>query len=108
MDVARFARSPVGQLVPLRGTDGRTGEQYDHVAFMPYPLADEPILSGPTWWAVSRAGHALGRLHQAARQIPSPALLRRPTLSLLNSAFSPSAPGARTAEYSRPAAWSPP
>lgn len=80
MDVARFARSPVGQLVPLRGTDDRTGEQYDHVAFMPYPLADEPILSGPTWWAVSRAGHALGRLHQAARQIPSPALLRRSTL----------------------------
>lgn len=80
MDATRFARSPVGQLVPARGTDGRTGEHYDHVAFMPHALADEPTLSGPTWHAVSRAGHALGRLHQAARQIPAPALLRRLTL----------------------------
>jgi Fic family protein len=80
MDVARFSDSPVGHLVPLRGTDGRTGRQCDHVAFMPDPLADEPALSGATWRTVSRAAHALGRLHQAARQVPSPALLRRPTL----------------------------
>jgi len=96
MDVARFINSPVGRLVPLRGTDGRIGMPYDHVAFMPDPLTDEPVLSGATWRAVSRAAHALGRLHQAARQIPVPALLGRPTLrreaqstSALEGTFAP-------------------
>lgn len=96
MDVGRFASSPVGRLVPLRGTDGRTGASYDHVAYVPDPLGDEPSLLGPTWHAVARAEHALGRLQQAARQIPSPALLRSPTLrreaqstSALEGTFAP-------------------
>lgn len=96
MDIARFARSPIGRLVPLRGTDGRTGVEYDHVAYVPDPLGAEPSLTGPTWHAVARAEHAMGRLHQAARQVPAPALLRRPTLrreaqstSALEGTFAP-------------------
>lgn len=96
MDATRFSGSPVGRLVPLRGTDGRTGQPYDHVAFVPDPLPGEPTLNGATWRAVSRASHALGRLHQAAHQVPAPALLRRPTLrreaqstSALEGTFAP-------------------
>jgi Fic family protein len=80
----------------IRGTDGRTGREYDHFAFIPDPLSDEPMLSGATWRAVSRAGHALGRLLQAGRQVPQPSLLRRPTLrreaqstSALEGTFAP-------------------
>lgn len=96
MDIARLQASPVGQVVPLRGTDGRNGEAYDHFAFAPNPLGVEPNLSGEAWRAVSRAGHALGRLQQASRQIPVPSLLRRPTLrreaqstSALEGTFAP-------------------
>lgn len=96
MQVERFAASPVGHLEPVRGTDGRTGREYDHFAFIPDPLSDEPSLSGSTWRAVSRAGHALGRLLQAGRQVPEPGLLRRPTLrreaqstSALEGTFAP-------------------
>lgn len=67
--------------MPLRGVDGRTGITFDHVAFSPDGLSTLPQLSGATWAAVTRASRAIGRLSQAARQIPSPALLRRPTLT---------------------------
>lgn len=96
MDAERFANSPVGRLERIRNTDGRTGREYDHVAFVPDPLIEEPALSGPTWRTVSRAGHALGRLLQAGRQVPQPGLLRRPTLrreaqstSALEGTFAP-------------------
>jgi Fic family protein len=96
VEVERFAASPVGHLQRIRGTDGRTGREYDHVAFIPDPLSDEPTLRGETWRAVSRAGHALGRLLQAGRQVPQPGLLRRPTLrreaqstSALEGTFAP-------------------
>lgn len=80
MDRTRFSNSPIGLLVPIRGTDGRTGKEYDHVAYVPDPLGDEPMLNNAAWRAVSAANRALGALDQAGRQIPEPALLRRPTL----------------------------
>ena len=96
MQVDRFAASPVGRLERIRGTDGRTGREYDHFAFIPDALGQDPELSGATWRAVSRAGHALGRLLQAGRQVPEPGLLRRPTLrreaqstSALEGTFAP-------------------
>lgn len=96
MDAAAFAASPVGHLVDIHGTDGGSGREYSAVAFVPDPLGKEPTLSGETWRAVSRAGHALGRLHQAGRQVPEPGLLRRPTLrreaqstSALEGTFAP-------------------
>jgi Fic family protein len=96
VDVARFRNSPVGSLIPIRGTDGRSGREYDHSAFLPDALDAEPALTSETWRAVSRANRALGRLHQAGRQVPAPALLRRPTLrreaqstSALEGTFAP-------------------
>jgi Fic family protein len=87
----------VGRLVRITGLDGRTGSAYEHVAFLPDPLGSiEPALSAQTWRQVAQAGHALGRLHQAGRQVPEPALLRPPTLraeaqstSALEGTFAP-------------------
>lgn len=60
------------------------------------PLAEEPALEAETWHRVTAAHRALARLDQAARQVPSPALLRSPTLmreaqstSALEGTFAP-------------------
>ncbi len=88
--------SPLGRLVPIRGTDGRSGRRYDHHAFLPDPLPTEIELSSSTWTAVAVATASLGRLDEAARLIPDPALLRRPSLrreaqstSALEGTFAP-------------------
>jgi Fic family protein len=78
--VERFKESPVGVLVPISGFDQRFGEEYEHWAFAPHPLPEEIDLSSQTWVLVSEAMLLIGRLDQAGRQIPNPALLRRPTL----------------------------
>lgn len=81
MDLAAFARSPAGILVPIWGTDPRTGEKYSHKAFLPHSLPTAtPELSGMTWEAVTEASLALGRLDQAGHQVPNPGLLRRPSV----------------------------
>lgn len=91
-----FSSSPAGSLTSIKGTDGRTGRIYDHQAFVPVPLEHEVQLSSRSWRAAARAGTALGRLDQAARQVPNPELLRRPTLrreaqstSALEGTFAP-------------------
>lgn len=96
MDIERFRSSPVGNLVPIYGTDGRTGEQYSHFGFAPHPLGDTPNLMTETWNAIVSASHALGRLQQGSQLVPNPGLLRRPTLrreaqstSALEGTFAP-------------------
>jgi cell filamentation protein, protein adenylyltransferase len=49
-------------------------------AFLPDPLPTELTLTTETWTAVNAATAALARLDGAARLIPTPGLLRRPTL----------------------------
>lgn len=80
MDRTRFESSPIGNLLPIVGTDGRSGEPYAHVAFAAHPLGGAPTLSTSTWNMVSRANRALGRLEQGSLLVTNPALLRRPTL----------------------------
>ncbi len=80
MEVERFRRSPVGDLVRVTGSDPRLGERYDHWAFLPRPLPDELELASNTVDAVADAALALGRLDQAGVQLPNARLLRRPTL----------------------------
>lgn len=80
MRIERFTESPVGALVPISGFDPRFGENYEHWAFVPSPLPDEVDLTARTWAIAAEAMHSIGRLDQAGRQIPNPALLRRPTL----------------------------
>ena len=66
MNRERFAGSPVGRLVRIAGTDGRTGTAYEHVAFQPDPLgAGEPDLPGEAWrLVVLRAFH-----HQTTQRL---------------------------------------
>ena len=71
----------MGTLVPIAGTDPRTGRQFSHKAFLPSPLPRAtPALAGETWGRVSEASIALGRLDQASRQIPNIWLLLRPSI----------------------------
>jgi Fic family protein len=96
VDVEALRTSPIGQLVPISGTDGRTGAHYDYYAYLADPLPASVELSNSTWKAVVSAEAALARLDQAARQVPNPGLLRRPALrreaqstSALEGTFAP-------------------
>jgi Fic family protein len=80
VDLDALRQSPIGQLVPTSGTDGRSGEHYEYFAYLAASLPDRVELSSATWTTVARAEAELARLDQAARQIPEPALLRRPAL----------------------------
>jgi Fic family protein len=81
MDLDAFGTSAPGILIPISGTDPRTGEQYSHKAFLPNPLPDEPpALSAKTWETVTQASLALGRLDQAGHRVPNPGLLIRPSV----------------------------
>lgn len=96
MDLEALRNSPIGQLVPIAGTDGRTGKHYDYFAYLADPLPPSVELQSSTWTIVAGAEAALARLDQAARQIPEPRLLRRPALrreaqstSALEGTFAP-------------------
>jgi Fic family protein len=96
MDIERLRASPIGQLVPISGTDGRTGAHYDSFAYLADPLPESVELASDTWTIVARAEAALARLDQAARQVPSPELLRDPAIrreaqstSALEGTFAP-------------------
>ncbi|HEY5197240.1 MAG TPA: Fic/DOC family N-terminal domain-containing protein [Solirubrobacteraceae bacterium] len=83
MDLKAMAQSPIGQLVPISGSDPWRGEHYEHQAFVPDALPERLeglILSAETWSAVVDAAAALAKLDQAGRQVPNPELFRRPTL----------------------------
>jgi Fic family protein len=93
VDLEALRESPIGQLVPISGPDGRTGEYF---AYLATPLPRSIELSSATWTAVAQAEATLARLDQAARQVPEPALLRRPALrreaqstSALEGTFAP-------------------
>jgi Fic family protein len=80
VDLPSLRDSPIGRLVPINGTDADTGRHYEHFAFLPEPLPRSIELASRTWTQVSAAEAALGRLDQAAQQVPEPSLLRRPAL----------------------------
>jgi Fic family protein len=80
VDLSAFSGSSPGQLVPISGIHGRTGETYDHAVFFPDPLPETLVLGGAAWEAVALAMQALGRADLATRKIPNPGLLRRPSL----------------------------
>jgi Fic family protein len=81
MELEAFRESAQGMLIPISGTDPRTGEHYSHKAFLPHPLPEEPpVLSAKTWETVTEASLALGRLDQAGHHVPNPGLLTRPSI----------------------------
>jgi Fic family protein len=96
MDPAAFRDSPVGSLLRINGVDGRTGESYESVAFLPHPLPESIELTPATWTAVAQTEADLARLDQAARHIPEPGLVRQSTIrreaqstSALEGTFAP-------------------
>jgi Fic family protein len=96
MDLQALRGSPIGRLVPVSGTDGRTAERYESFAYLADPLPESVELASTTWTIVARAEAALARLDQAARQVPSPELLRDPAIrreaqstSALEGTFAP-------------------
>ncbi|HEX6752628.1 MAG TPA: Fic/DOC family N-terminal domain-containing protein [Solirubrobacterales bacterium] len=80
MDIDRLSQSPIGRLMPVVGPDPATHEMVEGQAFLPARLPTELTLSTGTWNTINAATAALARLDGAARLIPRPALLRRPTL----------------------------
>lgn len=66
--------------MPVVGPDPATHEMVEGQAFLPSRLPSELTLSTRTWNTINAATAALARLDGAARLIPRPALLRRPTL----------------------------
>lgn len=66
--------------MPVVGPDPATHEMVEGQAFLPARLPTELTLSTGTWNTINAATAALARLDGAARLIPRPALLRRPTL----------------------------
>ncbi|HEY3829495.1 MAG TPA: Fic/DOC family N-terminal domain-containing protein [Solirubrobacteraceae bacterium] len=72
--------SPIGHVIPIIGPDPSTHEIVEGEAFLPDPLPRDVALTTATWTTVNTATAALARLDGAGRLIPSPGLLRRPTL----------------------------
>lgn len=96
MDITKIQDSPIGELVPIAGTDPRSGEEYAHFAFLPAPLPTTLELAPATWTAVARAEAALGRLDEASQQVPESRLLRQAAIrreaqstSALEGTFAP-------------------
>lgn len=79
MDLEALRNSPIGTIVPIKGTDAKRGE-YEYYAYSPEPLPESVSLSSATWATVVEASTAIAKLDAAARHIPEPALLRRTTL----------------------------
>jgi len=80
MDVEKFRNSPVGSLIAISGTDGRTAEPYSHFAFAADPLGGPPELTTEAWNKVSSANRAVGMLQQGSHLITNPGILRQPAL----------------------------
>jgi Fic family protein len=76
----RLKASPIGRVIPIVGPDPSTHEIVEGEAFLPDPLPRDVALTTATWTVVNSATAALARLDGAGRLIPSPGLLRRPTL----------------------------
>lgn len=80
MDHDLLANSPIGQLVPIQGTDARYGP-YACFAYLPDELPESLDLGNmETLRGVTDATAALARLDQACSQLREPGLLIRPAL----------------------------
>jgi Fic family protein len=80
MDVEALRKSPVGHLVPVSGTDNRTGEDWQYWAFVPDPLPEEPVVGLKAVNTATLAAMEVARLDQAVSQLPNPDILVRPVI----------------------------
>lgn len=80
MQVEEFQDTKLGRLVRVRGHDAYLGRDYDHYAYVPNPLPNQPELTQATYKEAMEAALELGRLDFAVRRLPNPGLLVRPAL----------------------------
>lgn len=71
----------MGDLVPISGTDPRTGQTFQHWAYVPHPLPTRVDLRPGTYKAISEADRALGAMDAMVAQLPNPSLLVQPSLT---------------------------
>jgi Fic family protein len=81
MDLEAFAKSPVGELVPIDvpPTSPEVGTSR-FFAFVPTPLPEVLAISLSAMNAAAKASMAVARLDQAMAQLPNPKLLLRPIM----------------------------
>jgi hypothetical protein len=82
VDIGALRASPIGQPVPISGTDWRTGGSYEYFAYVPDPLPDAVALDDATWAAVGAAGDKLERLDGTARELGRGTIRSKPVASL--------------------------
>lgn len=80
MDVEALKQSPVGQLVPINGTDPVTTNVWSYWAFLPADLPEHLDMSAPAVLASAAAGNAVARLDEAVAQLPRPEIIVRPII----------------------------
>jgi len=81
LELDRIAKSPIGELVKIRGTDPTFGD-FATFAYLPAPLPATIVLTNATWLAVTKAVDSLGALRQACKQLPNPRILVAPALAV--------------------------
>lgn len=73
-------------MTSICGTDGRTGNQYEHFAYVPLPLPAQVELSAATRQAVAQANEALARHQPDLRAEAAPSPASRETLDYVATA----------------------
>lgn len=73
-------QSPIGQLVPIGGTDPRTMTPWEYWAYVPDALPELPDLTSRALALSAKAGAAVARLDEAVAQLPRPEILVRPII----------------------------
>lgn len=80
MDVEAVRQSPIGELVPIRGTDPRTMTPWEYWAYLPSALPQLPHLTPRAISLSAKAGAAVARLDEAVARLPRPEILVRPII----------------------------
>lgn len=80
MDVDALKNSPIGELVPISGTDPRTMQQWNYWGYLPSNLSAVPALSAHAINLSARAAAAVARLDEAVAQLPRPEIVVRPII----------------------------
>ena len=80
MNVDAVGKSPIGELVPITGTDPRSLKVWDYWAYLPHALPELPHLTPRALALSAKAGAAVARLDEAVAQLPLPEILVRPVI----------------------------
>lgn len=80
MDIDAVGRSPIGDLVPISGTDPRTMTPWEYWAYLPHAVPELPALTPRAIALSAKAGAAIARLDEAVARLPRPEILVRPII----------------------------